>query len=491
MVEASKIKNKMNCKKKVKAYTIFAALIVTGCATTKQVDLPTPVTIPASFTSSSADTSSDVKLSWKQFFNDQNLVRLVDTALQNNYDLKSAVQRIMIARANTQIATAARLPFVNAGGSVGVDKYGRYTLNGVGNFDTNLSPNISKNQKIPTNPTTDYFVGFRSSWEADIWGKLIDRKRAAYTRYLASEKGRQWLVTQIVSQVASMYYELLALDNQLKIVRRNSELQRRALEIVEAQMSGGRATMLAVRQFKAQMLHTQGAEVEINQAIVRTENELNSLLGRFPQPIIRDTAIVNKVVPQKIQAGIPAEVLLRRPDIQQAELELIAAKADISAARKAFLPSITINPYVGLNAFKVPLLFSGGSIAAGIVGSLAGPFINRGAIKGDFAIANARQADAFFNYQKNIVQGYQEVVTQMKAIENFNKAYYLKVAEVAELLEGVATANDLYLAGYASYLEVIVAQGSVLQAEMEQINIKKETFNSMINLFRSLGGGWE
>ncbi|MDB5246835.1 MAG: efflux transporter outer rane subunit [Segetibacter sp.] len=475
----------------IKAYIFFTAIAVSGCATIKQVELPDTVNIPASFTSSSADTTSVNRLSWKQFFTDENLVRLIDTALQNNYDLKSAVQRIMIARANTQIANAARLPFVNAGGSIGVDKYGRYTLNGVGNFDTNLSPNISKNQKIPTSPTTDYFVGFRSSWEADIWGKLKDRKRAAYTRYLASEKGRQWLVTQIVSQVAGMYYELLALDNQLKTVQRNIGLQRKALEIVEAQMSGGRATMLAVRQFKAQMLHTQGAEVEISQAIVRTENELNSLLGRFPKQINRDTSFTDKVVPQRIQAGIPSEVLLRRPDIQQAELELIAAKADISAARKAFLPSFTINPYVGLNAFKLPLLFSGGSVAAGIVGSLAGPIINRGVIKGDFAIANAQQADAFYNYQKNIVNGYQEVVTQIKAIENFNKAYELKQAEVAELAEGVATANDLYLAGYASYLEVIVAQGSVLQAEMEQTNLKKESFNSMINLFRSLGGGWE
>jgi outer membrane protein TolC len=289
--------------------------------------------------------------------------------------------------------------------------------------------------------------------------------------------------------VASRYYELLALDNQLRIIARNIELQRRGLEIVEAQMAGGRATALAVRQFKAQVLNTQGAEIDIRQSIISTENELNNLLGRFPEPIARDTSIIAKVVPQQIGAGIPSEVLLRRPDIQQAELELVAAKADISAARKAFLPSLNLNPYVGLNAFKAPLLLSPGSIATGLATSFAAPLINRRGILSGVNVANAEQATAFYNYQKNIVQGYQEVVTQLQSIENLKRSYDLKVQEVETLTEAVATANDLYLAGYASYLEVIVAQGSVLQAEIEQTNIKREIFTSMINLYRALGGG--
>lgn len=472
--------------KKIKLYTaIAAALVVTGCSTMKETTLPEGVQLPGKF-SSSTDTTSNV-VGLKDFFVDPNLQRLIDTALANNFDLKIALQRIQTASAHTRIAHANRLPSVNAVGGVSVDRYGKYTLNGVGNFDTNLSPNINEKQSIP-NPTPDYFFGFRSSWEIDIWGKLKDKRQAALTRYLASQKGRQWLTTQVVAEVASRYYQLMALDYQLKIIQHNIDLQKRGLEVVEAQMTGGRATALAVRQFKAQVLHTQTAEIDIRQSIVRTENELNNLLGRFPTTVARDSSIIAKAVPLHISAGLPSEVLLRRPDIQEAELELMATKADVRAARKAFLPSLNLNPYLGLNAFKLPLVFSGASLAAGAVGSLAGPIINRGAIIGGVNIANAQQLTAFYNYQKNIVQAYQEVITQLQAIDNLKKAFNLKTEEVKTLTEAVATANDLYLAGYASYLEVIMAQGSVLQAEMEQITIKKQIFDSLINLYRSLGG---
>lgn len=468
-----------------KLVSILAAAVITGCSTVREAELPPRLQLPSTFTTSGDTTVTAFAL--QDFFTDAKLQRLIDTALANNYDLKASVQRVEMARANTRIADAARFPQVAAVAGIGVDKFGRYTMNGVGNYDTNLSPNIDKNRKIP-NPTPDYFIGFRSSWEIDIWGKLKDRSRAAYARYLASQKGRQWLATQIVTEVARLYYDLQALDQQQKIIQKNIALQNRGLEVVEAQIEGGRATALAVRQFQAQILNTKGTEVEIAQAIVRTENELNNLLGRFPSPIDRDSAISAKAVPPKIGAGIPSEVLLRRPDIQQAELELLATNADISAARKAFLPSLSLNPYIGLNAFKAPMLFSGGSVAAGAASALAAPVINRGAIISSVNIANAEQVNAFYNYHKNIVHGFQEIITHLKSIENLKKAHDLKREEVATLMEAVSTANDLYLAGYASYLEVIVAQGSVLQSEMEQTNLKREIFNSVIHLYRSMGG---
>lgn len=474
----------------LKLFIITGGMAVAGCQPMKQAALPAAVTVPQTFTGV-ADTTGSNPIRWRDFFADETLQRLIDTALHNNFDVKAAVQRIELARANAHIAHAARLPFVSAGVSGGADRYGKYTLNGVGNFDTNLSPNIDKKRKIPTAPTQDYFAGFRSTWEADIWGKLKDRKKAAYARYLASEKGRQWLTTQIVAEVAARYYDLVALDNQLRTLQRNIGLQQRGLEVVEAQMAGGRATALAVKQFNAQVLHTQGAEYQIKQSIIRAENDLNNLLGRFPTPIARDTALMSKPMPENIHGGIPSQVLLRRPDIQEAELALQAAKADIAAARKEFLPSVNINAYVGLNAFKLPLLFNAGSLAAGAAASLAGPLVNRTAIRSGYHMANAAQLQAFYNYQKNIVQGFQEVATQLQLLDNFKQAYLLKVSEVQELTEGVSHADDLYLAGYANYLEVIVAQGSVLQAEMEQADIKKEMFQTLINLFRSTGGVWE
>jgi NodT family efflux transporter outer membrane factor (OMF) lipoprotein len=477
-------------KLSIKIAFLVVAAAGTGCSTLREAELPERRQLPSRFSNNSNDTTVTTRV-LESFFTDTTLQRLIDTALVNNYDLQAAVQRIALLRANTRVADAARFPQVAAVAGVAMDKYGDYTLNGVGNYDTNLSPNINKDQKIPTSPTPDFFLGFRSSWEIDIWGKLKDRSRAAYARYLASQKGRQWLATQITTEVARMYYELQALDFQRRILQKNITLQQRGLEVVEAQMAGGRATALAVRQFKAQILHTRETEVQLRQAIVQTENELNALLGRFPSPIRRDSSFITRSIPVRIGAGIPSEVLLRRPDIQQAELELMATKADISAARKAFLPSLTLSPYLALNAFKAPLLFSGSSLAAGAAGSLAAPILNRGAIIGGVAIANAEQATAFYNYQKNIVNGFQEVVTQLNRIENLKQAYALKTEEVQTLTDAVATANDLYLAGYASYLEVIVAQGSVLQAEMEQVALKRDIFHSTIHLYRSLGGSEE
>lgn len=472
--------------------TLYCSLILLavliafgGCKSMQPLVMPAAVDLPEAFINN--DPSPVPLLNWKDVFTDNELRTLIHTALSNNYDLKSGVQRVIVAGANMKFARASMLPSLTAGLSAGVDRFGKYTMNGVGNYDTNLSPNVSRNQMIPS-PTQDYLVGFRSSWELDIWGKLSKRKEAAYSRYLASQMGQQWLETQIVAQVANMYFELIALDKRSEILKRNIALQKKGVEIVEAQMAGGRATALAVSQFKAQMMATKGSEFEIRQAIAQTENELNSLLGRYPSKIARDTSSITKVLPDKIYGGIPSQVILRRPDVQEAELNLRAAKADVQAARKALLPSLTLDGYTGFNAFKLPLLFSPGSLASGVLGSLTAPIFNRGALKNGNRVASAAQLGAFYNYQKSILQGYQEVVTQLSAIDNYKSAYLLKTSEVKELKTALSTANDLYLAGYASYLEVIVAQGSMLNAEIEQVGLKRNSYTALINLYRALGG---
>ncbi len=463
----------------------LSLLAFAGCKTIKPVAMPETAQMPEQF--SKEITAPVPVLNWKEVFNDEELAALIDTALNSNYDLKSGAQRIIVAGANTRLARASMLPSLNAGITAGTDRFGKYTLNGVGNYDTNLSPNINADQRIP-GPTPDYFVGFRSSWEIDVWGKLSKRKEAAYSRLLATEMGQKWLNTQVVTQVANLYFELIALDKQAEILNRNIALQKKGVDIIVAQMAGGRATALAVSQFKAQMMATQGKEFEIKQAIAQTENELNQLLGRYPSKIARDTSAITKVLPDRIYAGIPSQVILKRPDIQEAELELRAAKADVSAARKALLPSFTLDAYSGYNAFKLPLLFSPGSLASGVLGGLTAPIFNRGALKNGNRIATAAQLTAFYNYQQRILQGYQEVSTQLSAIDNYKRAYQLKTNEVGELKTALSTANELYLAGYATYLEVIVAQATVLNAEMEQVNLKRQSYAALINLFRALGG---
>ena len=464
-------------------------LILCGCKVA-QVNLPQAQPIPQTFTGS-ADTVSIGTLPLKEFFNDPHLISLIDTALQKNFDLRVAVQRIEMARANLRLGKGALLPSVNAVASAGADKYGEYTLNGVGNYDTNLSENIGPDRRIPTDPTPDYFLGLRSSWEVDIWGKLRNGKKAAFARLLASEKGQQLITTSLVAEVASLYYELLALDYQLDIVRKNIIFQQTVVELITIQKEGGRTTELAVQQSTAQLLNTRALEVKIQQEIIALENTLNFLLGRFPQPIQRENTLLSQAIPSVVSAGVPSAMLRHRPDIQQAELELEAAKADLQAARAAFFPSLTITSYAGFNAFKSGLLFDPGSLALGVLGGLSAPIFSHNRIQSQYKRSSAENIAAVYAYQKAIVNGFREVATGLKSIENLNLMYNLKNQEVTVLRNAVTTANDLFVAGYASYLEVITAQRNVLEAELGLANTRKEQFLSIIDLYRALGGGWQ
>jgi len=470
---------------------VAGLLLVSSCRSVEPVTLPRTAPVPATFVSDNAasDSTSIADQPWRRFFADPNLVSLIDSALNANPDLGIAIQRVEVARANVLVARGALLPTVNAVGSAGVDRFADYTLNGIGNYDTNLSGNIEGKQRIPT-PTPEFFLGLRSSWEVDLWGKLRNRRKAAVARLLASDKGRQLVQTSLVAEVARLYYSLLALDNELVVLGKNRALQERAVEIIKIQKKGGRATELAVQQFTAQLLRTQSLQVEAQQRIVANENELNRLLGRYPQPITRGQPIGQQPLPSQVTAGIPAAMLLRRPDVQQAERELLAARADVDAARAAFLPSLTLTPYLGLNSYNASVLFNTpASLAYGLLGGLAGPILNRNVIKADYRRSAAEQREAYYNYQKAIQTGFQEVVTSLKGIDNYRRMHELQEQEVIALNKAVDISNDLYGASYASYLEVITAQRSVLEAELNLTNTRREQFLLLIDLYRALGGG--
>ncbi|MBO9151301.1 efflux transporter outer membrane subunit [Chitinophaga sp. GCM10012297] len=423
---------------------------------------------------------------FQQVFRDPHLRALIDTAMLRNNDLLAAAQRIEAARANLLSAKNAALPSLDLSVSAGVEKYGDYTMNGVGNFDTNLSPNIDKDQRIPRN-VPDYFVGLRSSWEIDLWGKLKSRKKAAYHRLLASQEGQRLLKTQIAAGIAGMYYELTALDEELRIIERNILLQETAVATVNVQKAAGRATELAVQQFTAQLLSTQGLAYNIRQEINAIENQLNAALGRFPMPIARR---VDTSLPVAVTGNIPVSLLLRRPDVRQAELELAASRADVEAARASFLPSLTLTPYAGFNSFKAGLLFqTPASIAWGIAGGITAPIFNKRQLKSQFNISTASATSAFYHWQQAVVDGYKEIATALNKVENQQRVYALKNKEVAVLTGAVATANTMYTTGYASYLEVITAQKSVLEAELALVSTRRHVNVGLVELYRALGGG--
>ncbi|WP_420147664.1 efflux transporter outer membrane subunit [Spirosoma sp.] len=426
----------------------------------------------------------------QNIFADPNLVALIDTALLRNLDLKIALQRIEMARANLIITQGALVPRVDAVATAGIDRYGRYTLNGVGNFDTNLSGNVSGASLIP-NPTPDYFLGLRSSWEVDIWGKLRNRRRSAFTRVLASQEGKNLIVTSLTADVARLYYSLLALDAELEIIGDNIELQQKALELVQVQKEAGRVTELAVQQFRAQLLNTRALEGRVRQDIIEAENQLNTLLGRYPQSIPRGASIEKQSLPTGVSAGVPAQLVRRRPDVRQAERELEAANIDIAVAQASFLPSLNLTPYVGFNAFRPEVLLNPQSLALGILGGLAAPIINRRELKGNLAITNAQSREAYYTYQKAMLTGVSEVVSNLKRLDNFRSVADFQTQEVTVLRQAARTSDDLFANGYANYLEVITAQRNVLEAELSLINTKRSQFLALVDLYRALGGGWQ
>jgi NodT family efflux transporter outer membrane factor (OMF) lipoprotein len=335
-------------------------------------------------------------------------------------------------------------------------------------------------------------IGLYAHWEADIWKKLHNAKKAAVTRYLSTVEGKNFVLTSLIAEIANAYYELLALDNQLDIVRQNIELQKNVLEIVKVQKEAMRATELAVQKFQAEVLGSQSLEYDIIQKIKETENTINLLLGRYPQEIPRDKSNFLALMPQAVQSGIPSQLLANRPDIRQAELELAAAKLDVQVAHAAFYPSLDISASLGLQAFNPSYLVKlPESMLYSLAGDLAAPLINRSAIKAEFNSANARQFQALYNYQRTVLNAYLEVANQLSKINNLDSSYALKSQQVDALTKSIDISNDLFKSAHADYLEVLMTQRDALEARLDLIDTKKDQLNAVINIYRELGGGWQ
>ncbi|MGB3527786.1 MAG: efflux transporter outer membrane subunit [Saprospiraceae bacterium] len=433
------------------------------------------------------DTTDIGNIQWRNYFSDPYLVDLIDTAIQNNPELYITLQDIEIARNKIMMKDGQLLPLVSVGGGLGLEKVGRYTSSGAGDASTEITPG----KKVPDN-LTDINMGLAASWEADIWGKLHNAKKTAFTEYLASKEGKNFVLTNLVSEIANNYYELLALDNELEIIRQSIRLQQNQLEIVKVQKQASVVSELAVKQFEAQLLSSQGLEYETLQKITETENNINFLLGRYPVRIQRNPASLDSLFPPQVQSGIPSQLLRNRPDIRQAELELTAAKLDIKTAQLEFLPSLGIGGRLGLQSFSPAYIYKiPESLLYSLVGDLTGPIVNRKVLMAEFKNANARQIQALYNYQKTILNGFREVSNEFSNIDNLSKMYSLKFTESEVQNQSIDIANDLFKSARANYLEVLTAQREALETKLELVEIKKVQLNNVVGLYRALGGGWK
>ncbi len=477
----------MEKNKWIRILCIATVVLVTktSCKMPSVTQGPALKTAPATFLNSS-DTTNSSDMNWGTFYNDKNLVSLIDIAVENNPDVMIALQDIEISKNKVRMRKGELLPTVTAGGGLGVEKVGLYTSQGAGDASAEITPG----EKVPEN-LGDFNVGIRTTWEADIWGKLRSAKKAAFAKYLKSIEGKNFVLTNLVAEVANSYYELLALDNQLDIIRNSIDLQKKQLAIVVIQKQAAAATELAVKQFEAQVLNSQTQEYDILQNITETENKINFLLARYPQPIVRDKNNFMADISAQIKEGIPSQLLKNRPDIKSAELELQAAKWDVKTARLAFLPSLGFSAKLGAQAFKPSFLYQmPESLLFGLAGDMAGPIINRNAIITEFKTANATQIQTMYDYQKTIINGYVEVSNQLSNINNLEKMYGFKFKEVDVRTKAIDISNDLYKSARANYLEVLTTQRDALESKLQLVEIKKQQLAAVVNVYKALGGGW-
>lgn len=437
--------------------------------------------LPTSFgAAGAAGTTREAQQAWGQFFASTELRALIDTALKNNQELNARLQEIIIAKNEVSAREGEYQPKVNAHAGVGVEKVGRDTSQGRADEAHGVPENLG-----------DFGFGLQGTWEVDIWKKLRNAAKAADLRYLSTIEARNFLVTQIVAEIARSYYELVATDSQLDVLKRNVAIQADALEVVKLQKLAARVTELAVQRFEAEVLKNRSRLYDLEQQKVQTENRIDFLVGRYPQPVTRQVDEFKRPLPDIVQSGLPSQLLENRPDVRQAELELAASKLDVQVAKASFYPSLSIDAGVGYRAFNATHLVSTpDSLAYGLAGGLTAPLLNRKGIEAQYRSANARQIQAVFNYERILLQAFTDVATQLAMIDNLKKSYDLQSQQVSTLARSVDISNVLFQSARADYMEVLLTRRDSLEAEMELIETRKKQFLALVSVYQALGGGW-
>jgi NodT family efflux transporter outer membrane factor (OMF) lipoprotein len=433
--------------------------------------------------------SSDSLYKVSSFFGDPKLKAVIDEAMQNNYDVLIAIQRLNMAQSQIIGFRGNLFPKLDLNLASGVRRFGKYTMDGVGNFDTQFSPNITPEQVIPEH-LPDYYAGAFMTWEADIWGKLRNRKKAAVERYLASVEGRKWVMTMLIEDIALTYFDLIAKDMELEVLRQTIDIQTTELDVVKVQKEAGRTDEMVVKQFEAQLLNTIGISLIVQQQVFELENRLNLLMGRYPQPVNRGRFNLSTAENNPIFNSIPVDLINNRADVQQSLHLMASTKADFKAAKAAFYPSLNINIGAGLQSFNPTFFISPASLAYNAAGGIVAPLLNRSAIISEFKVADAAQVEAIYHYQYNFIRAYSEIYNQMLAIQTFRSVFETKLQEVEVLRYANDLSFDLYVTGRINYLEVLYIRKNTIQSRLELIEAKKFQHFAIVSLYKAIGGGW-
>jgi len=461
-------------------YILFptALIVLQSCFVAKDYSRPQAEIINEQYFRTdqiSTDSLSLASVSWKEIFTDENLVRHINKALENNIDIRIALQNIAAAEAYMKQGKAGYFPTLNANAGY---TYTSPSLNSASGLALGERDWVGQSE-----------LALGLSWEADIWGKIRSSERAAKASYLQTVSAHQAIKSNLVANIASNYYRLLALDEQKRITEETIANREESLGTIQLLKDAGNVTEVAVKQTEAQLLNAKSLLLDINNDIKLLENAFSILLGENPHAIER-SSLASQEINQELKYGVPIQLLSNRPDVMAAEYALINAFELTNVARSNFYPSLRLSANGGLQSIEFEDLFSANSLFASIVGSLTQPILNGRQIKTQYEVSKAQQEAALLDYKYTVLNASREVSDALYTFQTNDEKIGLKQQEYEAYQQAIEFSEELQVYGMANYLEVLTARENALTAQLAVVNTEFGKLNAMVQLYRALGGGW-
>lgn len=419
------------------------------------------------------DSTSMAEISWRELFTDPILRSHIEEALENNIDIRIALENVTIAEAYLKQGKAEMFPAISAelGGA-----YRKLT--------------DSDQESYGTNSVEQYELSAHLSWEADIWGKIKSNKKALQASYLRSIAGHRAVKSDLVARLATLYYQLLALDEQLEITRQTISNRENSLETIKALKAAGNVTEVGVQQTAAQLYRAKAIAIDLQNEIRLLENTFSILLGVAPHAIPRST-LDTQEINTELQTGVPVMLLRNRPDIMAAEYNLIRSFQLTNVARSDFYPSLRISASTGFQALELSDLLDTNQLFASVAGSLTQPIFNRRQIKTNFEVAKSEQEIAYLDFRQYLLIASREVSDALFSLNTAQRKEEIKIKELQAYELATSYSEELLDSGFANYLEVLTARENFLNSQLELVNIKVNQLTAVVHLYEALGGGWK
>jgi multidrug efflux system outer membrane protein len=450
--------------------------ILAGCAVGPNYKHPA-VHSPENFRFAESQTTNSLgDLPWWQVFQDPILQNLIGTAITNNYDLKQAVARVEQARNQAVAANSAFFPQIGYGGDIG---RGRNALYNAPSPAPN-SPTLSSAQ-----------LTLNAAWEIDIWGRIRRLSEAARAQYLATDEARRGVMITLVSDVATAYFQLLQLDQELEIQRAATNAYAGSYRIFNDRLFNGVASKLETDRAAAALANAAATIPQLEIQVAATENLLNVLLGRSPGPIVRGSLTNEPLMTPEIPAGLPSDLLRRRPDVLAAEQSLIAANANIGVSVANFFPQIGLTTFLGRASPELSEFTYGGGNMWDLGGTMSGPVFQGGQLRANYRAAKARFDEAKAAYHQSVLTAFAEVSDALVARQKLDDVYFFNGQAVVALTSSVELATQRYLNGKSSYYEVLQAQQELYPTQRAQVQTQVGELLAVVQLYKALGGGWQ